>query len=63
MIVAVVLAVCGAMLGHSLSLAADMDTRIRKVEQNDAANAQRFDAIKNTLEKLERQLERQNKGG
>jgi len=58
LLVTVVLAVCGAMLGHSLSAAAGMDTRMRIVEQNDAANTARFVAISQSLERLEKQISR-----
>ena len=58
-IVAVVVAVCGGTLGacYAVATAASrpveaLEARVRLVEQNDAANAARFEAIKDAIREL-----------
>jgi flagellar basal body-associated protein FliL len=53
LIVGIVLAVCAATLAACWSAQAGLETRLRRVEQNDAANAARFEAIKEALQRIE----------
>lgn len=50
-----VLVVCGAVWATCTSSVAAIESRTRVVEQGEAANAARFDAIQKSLERLERQ--------
>jgi len=52
-IIGVVLAICTATIAYCHTTVAAMDARMRKVEQNDAANAARIEAIKDALERME----------
>ena len=60
--VALVLAVCSATVGYSTNTLAKatepLERRIRTVEQNDAANAVRFETIQQTLDRSQQILDR-----
>ena len=53
MILGAVVVICGATIGHSTSTAKALEERVRIVEQAEAANAARFEAIQKALERLE----------
>jgi len=53
-IVAIVLAICTGTLGYCRVMVSGLEARVRKVEQNDAANAVRFEAIRAALDRIEK---------
>jgi hypothetical protein len=53
MILGPVLVVCGACLGACWSMTSTLDVRVRQVERNDGANAARFEAIRDSLLRIE----------
>lgn len=55
-IIGIVIAICSGTIGHSMTCARALDERVRIVEQNDAANAARFEAIQQSLDRLERRV-------
>ncbi len=54
MILGAVLTVCGATVVYAYRTSDALEARLREVEQNDAANAARFLAIQQALERIER---------
>jgi cell division protein FtsB len=55
LIIGVVLTVCAATIGYAQVKLGELDARVRMVEQDAAANAARFEAIKESLQRLEAQ--------
>jgi len=56
MILGAVVVICGATISHSASTAKALEERVRIVEQAEAANAARFEAIQKALERLEKRI-------
>jgi len=52
-IVAIVLTLCSGTLGICYTMVSSLEVRVRSVEQSDAANAARFEAIRESLRRLE----------
>ena len=52
-IIGIVLAICTSTAAYCYSAVAGLEVRLRAVEQSDAANAARFEAIKSALERME----------
>jgi len=52
-IIGIVMALCTGTLGYTHTALGSLETRVRAVEQNDAANAARFEAIRDSLHRLE----------
>jgi len=55
-IIGIVLAICSSTLGACYLMVGGLEERVRRVEQNDAANATRFESIRETLQRLEKGL-------
>jgi len=53
-IVGTVLAICTTTLAVCHTMVESLEVRMRKIEQHDAANAARFEAIKESLDDLKR---------
>lgn len=53
LIVGIVLTVCCATIVYARVAIAEIDARVRIVEQSSAANAARFEAIRDSLQRLE----------
>ncbi|KKL10356.1 hypothetical protein LCGC14_2556650 [marine sediment metagenome] len=56
-IVLIVLAVCGGTITYAMATASAQDARLRTVEQDNAANTARFEAIQQSLERIERRID------
>ena len=52
-IIGIVLAICTSTAAYCHSAVAGLEVRLRAVEQSDAANAARFEAIKAALQRME----------
>ena len=58
LIIGMVLSIAVATFWHSAANLNAMDVRTRRIEQNDAANAARFEAIQDKLATIQRDLRR-----
>ena len=53
MIIGLVLAICGGTIAYCRTIVDDLEVRVRAVERNAAGNTARFEAIKESLMRLE----------
>ncbi len=53
MIIGIVLAICTGTITYCHTVVSSLEVRLRAVEQNDAANAARFESIRESLHRLE----------
>ena len=58
LVVGPVMCITGAGMAYQAGVTRDQDARIRANEQAVAASRERFDAIKQSLDRIERQLEK-----
>ena len=54
-IIGIVLAICTGTIVHCHAAVTGLEVRVREVEKNDAANAARFEAIRDALKRMEGQ--------
>jgi len=58
-IISIVMAICAGTITYCRAAIAEIDARVRIVEQSEAANSARFEAIQQSLRRLERATEQQ----
>ena len=57
-IISIVMTMCAGTIAYCRSTVAEIDARVRIVEQSEAANAARFEAIQQSLLRLEHRAEK-----